>query len=360
MQNSLPQPLKILHVVKIPSNRPTGPAVSVTSLVNAMNQIAGVTAAYSHPSVVTLKEIESVDLIIFNGFWVPHFWWLGLVCKCLGTPYIISPRSNLMRRSFSRSRWKKLVGLCFGGLIFIRNARRLHFLTEEERTNSYHFKKKTIICPNGYDLDPLYCQPNETSVRNSGINEVKAFSHYLLFLGRLDIYHKGIDILVAAIDRAKDLLRSKGMKVVIAGDDSRGESPSLIMSINRLGIEDIIDVIPRRIAGGEKHALIKNANAFLHVSRYEGEPQAVLEAIALKTPVILSRGTNMSAFIRAHSLGVCTEGTSVDVEKALIKFFILEDEGFFSRNADWFCMRNRTWSVIAKDITAKYLDILTK
>src|SRR5690606_24298476 len=90
--------------------------------------------------------------------------------------------------------------------------------------------------------------------------------------------------------------------------------------------------------------------AFVHTSRYEGQPQAVMEALAAGTPALLTPGTNMQKFIIENNMGwVCGHSTK-DIADGLIRISQCKQEEFekLSQNAAIYAYKNFRWDVIAR------------
>ena len=124
-------------------------------------------------------------------------------------------------------------------------------------------------------------------------------SDYLLYYGRIDIYQKGMDTLLAAfaIIRAEQ----PGLKLVIAG---RGKDASrLFRMISDLGLREAVEVRlrPDRAAVLE---LMSGALALLMPSRLEGLPMVPAEAMAAGLPVIASDVAAMSEIVESGVTGL--------------------------------------------------------
>lgn len=244
-----------------------------------------------------------------------------------------------------------------GGLSFIRNASALHFLTEEEARNSIKPASEYVVAPNGVSI------PSPASISNDNSHQredLQGFldTNYLLFLGRLDIHHKGLDLLVRAADRARPTLTASKTRIIIAGDDFRGEAPKLEKIIRRRKLGDVIQLVPRSITGDEKLQLVNGSLGFIHTSRYEGEPQAVLEALSLRTPALVTQGTNMTRFVSENNLGVTTPTSERAIANGLEQLLSLIKSGHFDQNGQWQALQDRTWTNIAAQTAEKYRAIL--
>jgi glycosyltransferase involved in cell wall biosynthesis len=110
-------------------------------------------------------------------------------------------------------------------------------------------------------------------------------SDYILYLGRIDIHGKGLDILLNAYREFHG--SSPGTRLVIAGDGRDMER-----------FRGMIDSIPEKIKkkiqltgwveGERKKAIMKDALMVVIPSRYETQGIVVLEAMAYGKPVVAS------------------------------------------------------------------------
>lgn len=110
-------------------------------------------------------------------------------------------------------------------------------------------------------------------------------SDYALYLGRLDIHHKGLDILLGAYRSFH--AAHPDMRLVIAGD---GRDKERFLGLVRRLPEEIRDSItmPGWVAGDEKTALIRDAVMMVVPSRYETQGIVALEGMACAKPLIVS------------------------------------------------------------------------
>jgi glycosyltransferase involved in cell wall biosynthesis len=108
------------------------------------------------------------------------------------------------------------------------------------------------------------------------IDEELKIGQYVLFLGRLDINQKGLDLIIEAFRRLENI------KLVVAGD-GKDKDTFLRMIQNISNIEYI-----GRVAGKAKLDLIKNAKFLIMPSRFEGQGIVALESASMGKPVIVS------------------------------------------------------------------------
>jgi glycosyltransferase involved in cell wall biosynthesis len=131
--------------------------------------------------------------------------------------------------------------------------------------------KEVTVIPNGVDQRAADQARRHAATRSGSV---------LLFLGRLEIQQKGLDVLVKAMSQVTD-----GMRLLIAGEGKDRERVQ--DSIRGLGLEDRVALIGA-VHGEAKWRLIAEADLVLQPSRYETFGISVLEAMACGTPVVAS------------------------------------------------------------------------
>ena len=129
---------------------------------------------------------------------------------------------------------------------------------------------ETTVVANGVD-----CEAAEAA-RARSLRE----DAMLLYLGRLEIDQKGLDVLIAAMEHVAD-----GVALTIAGE---GKDRSQIeRDIRSRGLADRIRLVGA--TGGErKWDLLASASVLVQPSRYETFGISPLEAMASGTPVVVS------------------------------------------------------------------------
>jgi glycosyltransferase involved in cell wall biosynthesis len=103
----------------------------------------------------------------------------------------------------------------------------------------------------------------------------------LLFVGRLDVLHKGLDVLLDGVATAP------GWHVALVGSDFRNGRSWLLSRARALRMLPRLTVTgPRH--GRELHEAYAAADCFALTSRWEGLPVALLEALAHGVPSVVS------------------------------------------------------------------------
>lgn len=110
-----------------------------------------------------------------------------------------------------------------------------------------------------------------------------AAPRHLLFVGRLDVAQKGVDLLLEGMARARQLLGSQPPPLLIIGDGP--DQPFLEEQIQRLGLDDLVRLCGR-VNGPRKYRLVAEAYAVLMPSRFETFGMVAAETLAAGLPLI--------------------------------------------------------------------------
>jgi glycosyltransferase involved in cell wall biosynthesis len=220
------------------------------------------------------------DLVVFHSTYIPLHARIARYLRRTSIPYVICPRGGMTRYAQSCKRWKKMAGnlLFFNGVV--RGAQAVHCLTrgEEEASNAWHVP--SFVVGNGVQLPELSVVPKTRPLR-------------VVFMGRLHIDHKGLDLLVDACALIEKQLAEAGVVVELYGPDCDGSADRLAARIARFDIQNVV-TLQGPVVGDAKGDLLRSTDVFVHPSRTEGHPSAVLEALAHGAPCLLTPSTNMA------------------------------------------------------------------
>lgn len=122
---------------------------------------------------------------------------------------------------------------------------------------------------------------------------------FLLYFGRLDIFHKGIDTLLEAI--AIMAKKRPDIELRIAGRGSMGDR--IIAMINGLGIAKNVRLLGA-VSDAERDELLARAAIQLMPSRFEGFGLAAAEAMAAGVPLIAAAVGSLPEVVDSPNGGV--------------------------------------------------------
>lgn len=143
------------------------------------------------------------------------------------------------------------------------------------------------------------------------INTENKIGDYLGFIGRIDIYNKGLDLLLKAIKNLE-------LKVLIAG---KGKDVSkLKQMIKNLNLTNKVNYIGY-LSESEKISFISNAKFILMPSRFEGQGIVALETAALGKPLIVSDIPELR-YVTDNGFGISFRSEDVESLKQAINYLL--------------------------------------
>ncbi len=314
--------LTILQVASVRRTAHTGPNYTVPRLTLALHEIGICTAMLvssrstindlSQPYPVfhyrpnfRLAALDSLpqpyaapDLIVFHStYLLPH---MALASEALrkGIPYVVTPRGGMTRGAQSVKPLKKWMANHLFYNRFVHHAAAIHCLTDNEAAEMSDWHQQVFVVGNGIDLPPS-CYLSQPGARHD---------LRLVFLGRLDIKHKGIDLLLDACTQAGSTLRRVNAQIHLYGPASNCSIKEIKQMITKFGLSDLVH-LHGPVAGAAKEKALSEADLFVHTSRFEGHPVAVLEALSHGIPCLLTPGTNMAAEVAAAGAGWQVDGS---------------------------------------------------
>jgi glycosyltransferase involved in cell wall biosynthesis len=233
----------------------------------------------SHTLFATIHALAKTrpDIIHYHGVGPALFAWI---------PRVFSPRTTVIATFHcvdrTHAKWGRFARLILriGEWAICAFPHATIVVSETLKTyakTSYGCDASCI--PNGATLFSATTAPHD-ALERFGLTP----GAYILSVTRL-IPHKGTRELIEAF-RALSADARYGKKLVIAGD---GHYTASYVRTLKAAAEDDPDIIFTGFLGEHAlHALYANAYAFVHASRSEGMPIAVLDAMAAGLPVLLS------------------------------------------------------------------------
>ena len=324
--------MNILFVSNLSGNLSVGPSYSVPAQIKAQSELDNVFWINTSdrfrdewkeigvPYIsgkkwkkITLKEVAArfavPDFVFFEGCYNYPFMGLAGELQKQGIPYAIVPRSQLTTGALKNKSLKKRVMNSLYFNKFIGGARAIQYLTENEAADSSKWKTEGVIIPNGIDQREY----KEKTPHPDGKIEI-------VYIGRIDIYQKGMDLLINALSQISDYLEERHVTVELYGQPTEGDLEKLNTMISDRGIQDLVH-INKPVFGEEKFSVLERADLFIMTSRFEGLPMGLIEALSFSCPCLVTDGTNLAQEIRDHNAGwVLSSEPSImakDIERAI-------------------------------------------
>lgn len=252
--------------------------------------------AWSLPRL--LQEMD-VDICHAHGVFVPAH---DVLLRRLAHPYVIAPRGSLqphaLRRSAGRKRlYRRLLG---HRTIYGRAAAVIALARSEvDGIVRYAGHRRAPIVPNAIEPGPPLTPSERVRARSAlGWDETHVG---LVYVGRLDADHKGLDLIVGAFSTVRT--ERPELRLCLAGPD-HAEAPFLGHPL--LGTPGVTVLGPAY--GAEKRAILAAADVFIQPARIDGLANGPLEAASLGIPLLVSEVTGLGDLVSA----VPGSGTVID------------------------------------------------
>lgn len=283
------------------------------------------------------------DFIIFDGFWTIQHYFIAKFLKKNKIKYYIKPHGafNKIAQRNSRIKFiKKLVARILFFDRYVKNSEGLIFLNETEKQNSIYRSKNEFILPNGIE---------KKDFNLNFVNETEKIK--FIFLGRIDIFHKGIDILLETLLKNKEYLIKN--KIVF---NFYGKGRKKDMTIFNQYLNKIPQIVKYKgvVYGEEKYKVLQDNDIFILTSRFEGMPMGVLEALDSGLPCFITRETGMGEYVKRYRCG--WEVSNIDNLEQEFKNFIAE----YTKNKEIYiqntqkCKEKFLWNKLIKLYLKEY------
>ena len=267
-----------------------------------------------------LRDVRDFDLVHAHSVYLWPTYAAARAAARAGVPYVISPRGMLVPELIARkSRMVKGAWIRLVERRSFAGAARIHFTSQREWDDARRVGlplPDPFVVPNGIDLVPRPDVPRDART--------------VVSLGRMN-WKKGLDRLIAATPR--------DAKLILAGNDEEGLTPKLrALAAGR-------DVsFPGPLYGDAKWELLARASVFALPSLSENFGNAVLEAMMMETPVVVTPEVGVAPDVAAAGAGVVTHDIAVAIES------ILRDANDYGRNGRLLVESRFTWPAVVREM----------
>lgn len=353
----------VLHYASVSRNNASGVSVIVPQIMNSQTAFAQVGFYnYGKESFDTIQDVTRIsdfhskddyrtfpapfncpDIVVFHSpFAIPRIVALAKILRKAGIPFIIVPHgcfsSFAMKKKWLKKRIARLVYMDR----VVKASAGIQYLSEGEKNVSV-YDKQSFIVPNGIFV-PEYVEKDRKEILE------------ISFIGRKDLYHKGLDYLIEACGIAKDQLRDK-VRINIYGPASDQQAAMICQLVTTHDVQDFVFDLPP-VFGGEKTKVYMDTDVFVLTSRFEGQPVAILEAWSNGVPTLVTPGTNVAEECSKNGCGWSVAPNAQAIAEKLIYLTNNREKiAQSAKNAYCYVNKKYSWENIAKIYCAEYQDI---
>jgi glycosyltransferase involved in cell wall biosynthesis len=291
--------------------------------------------------------VSGFDVVHIHYVWVWPTVAAAAAARRNDVPYVLSPRGMLVADLIQRkSSLAKRTWLTLFDRRNVETAAAIHVTAESEAAElrSLRLKPHCIkVVANGIDIPAA-------TLGEASPGTPAGSAPYVLFLGRIS-WKKGLDRLMTAMARVE------GIDLVIAGYDENGYQATA----ERLACEAGLRARARFIGpieGEAKWALIRNAACMVLPSYNENFGMAVIEAMAVGCPVVVTEEVGLADVVRDSGSGIVASGRPGELAEAIAAVVASPERRRAMGEAGVRTVRERfRWPAIARQIQALYFGV---
>ena len=201
--------------------------------------------------------------------WTLSAFMMSLACLITNTRYIVTPHGVYEPGIVKHLKFLTLRKPLERFVLKHAHMVHLFFESEKEGLNQICKDARTVIAPTGL---------NDFKTDAEWIGGGK----YILYFGRIDVEHKGIDILLEAFHQLKSEHR-----LLIVGSGSHAEEKKMTEQIKTLGLQNQVILVSyqsRRIV----ETLIVHSEVVVLPSRWEAFGRGIMESVSTGAPTIIT------------------------------------------------------------------------
>ncbi len=219
------------------------------------------------------EVLRGADLLVLHSAWTAANVRFGAAARRLDVPYVLAPRGAYDPRIVGRHDAAKRVWWRLFERDLVGGARAIHvfFPSERAHLDALGYSGPLIVAPNG--VEPP-----------DGVRWDGGSGGYVLWFGRFDPEHKGLDILLRAL---LALGGAERPRLRLLGPDWHGRKRAVQRMVSDLGLERSVEV-GDAVHGQEKWGTLARSRGFVYPSRWEGFGNSTAEAVSIGVPTLVT------------------------------------------------------------------------
>lgn len=360
--------MKILVVSHLFDDVASGPSWSVPAYVESLAKIDDVLwintnedfmphwgnvssfhklSEFGHLHLKNMPEsFQRPEVVVFQGFNFLEQVFFAYELRNKQIPYVIVPRGSLTHKAINNhAKYKKWIAHKLLLNRFVHKAASIQYLTKEEYEDSgVKWNEHSFVLPNGFTNNVVKKKYSENSIKG-------------VFIGRLDLYHKGIDNLLEAVGLVANEMRKSNFTISFYGPH-KYDYAKIKEYIKNKNLLDILS-IHGPVSGDAKSAVLLESDVFFLTSRFEGHPMGLIEALSYGLPAFVTRGSNMLNEIETTNSGWTIDiNNKEEISNALLS--VIENSKELSlkgKNARQLSLKF-DWTKLAEILHGKLIDII--
>lgn len=292
--------------------------------------------------------LKSTDLVVLNGILHPTIYSVSRALKRLKIPYIVAPHDVYHRVMFRKNAHLKFPYWYLLEKRVLNQARSIQVLdgSQAKWLKCRGIKTQIFVTPNGFSPADL-CSESDLGWSDGSAPK-------LFYFGRLDAYHKGLDLLLAAF---ADIAQPLNAHLTLQGpnggdrDQLKQQARSLLASNQATFLEPEYNK--------SASLVIANYDIFCLPSRFEGFGLSALEAMLAGRVLLVSEECGIATHVRASGCGVVVKPEISAIQSGLIDLCQLRgDWRTMGLSGRQYVLEHLRWEQIASNTLDHYQHLV--
>lgn len=294
-----------------------------------------------------IRQLDRQSLVILNGILHPSVYAMSRLLRRQKIPYIVAPHDPYNPAIFKKNAHLKLPYWHLLEKRMLNRARAVQVLDprHEQWLRQLGVQTAVIATPNGFAAEDVVIEAEPVIDRNP----VRLF-----FLGRVETYNKGLDLLLDAFAGIAD---KDKLQLTVQGPDW-GDRASLETQAMQLGIANVTFLPPDYTKSPA--LLAAEHDIFCIPSRFEGFSMAALEAMLAGRVLLVSEIAGIAPYVQASDCGVVVQPTVSAIQQGVL--------ALLQRRSQWHDMGQRgrhyalehlQWNKIATAALTHYQQLVS-
>jgi glycosyltransferase involved in cell wall biosynthesis len=220
-----------------------------------------------------------IDIIHCNTYSPLFVGWF--LCKLTGIPLVVTIHDvaslhghsfwKKWMEQFGRLSWLKALIAYISELLVIKLSKNIHAVSETSKRDILLFNSRcnVLVIPNSLDLEHYRFGKDIT------------YDDFILFIGRL-VFYKHLEVVIEALKLLKNRC---DVRLVVLGDGPMRSNWEEL--VDKLNLKDMVE-FKGYVSHSEKLYYLSKCKALVLPSIFEGFGMVILEAWALRKPVIVT------------------------------------------------------------------------
>ena len=291
------------------------------------------------------RNDDGIDILLIHGNFNPHNIAVAIAAKSGGIPYIVCPSGLYHAEMFRKNRVRKAIyGVLFERpMLRFATAIQVFADTEFNALARYGITRQPMfMVPNGFDPDEIPAPEPGEMVEPGDPSRTPS----VIYLGRMDMHTKGLDLLVQAIALGIRNGRLPADLCIRCTGPDWGDKRALEELAESLGVKQNIRFFGP-VGDRERWSVIFGCDLMVLASRHDSYPTTIIEAMAAGKPVLVSDQTGVSRLVERAKCGLLMYPDAVSICDTLAQAL--------ARRNEWRSMGERGRATAYSELTWQHI-----